>query len=101
MPYISPLKSLLGFKGFLDLKGDVSICRDVWNSYPTYLKHTVFYTNKDYRKARALEIGHRIFLLDKFKSKGNKYYLKKKYTKAISMYEKALSFLQWLDCDVS
>ena len=88
MPYISPLKSLLGFKGFIDLKSGAEISREKWNSYPNYLKHTVFYTNKDYRKARKLEIGHRVFLLDKFKAKGNKLYLKKKYSKAISMYEK-------------
>ena len=88
MPYISPLKSLLGFKGFFGLEGAENFSREKWNQYPTYLKHTVFYQSKDYEKARGLEIGHKLFFLDKFKVKGNKYYKKQKYEKAITMYEK-------------
>ena len=88
MPYISPLRSLLGFKGFFGLTDGEKFSREKWDQYPTFLKHTVFYRSADFEKARKMEIGHKLFILDKFKVKGNKYYKKGKFEKAISMYEK-------------
>jgi tetratricopeptide (TPR) repeat protein len=83
----------LGFKGLLGLTSGSEFSREKWNSYPTFLKHTVFYQSKDYQKARKMEIGHKLFFLDKFKVKGNKYYKKGKYEKAITMYEKVSQIL--------
>lgn len=88
IPYISPIKSLLGFKGFF-AHGEMStFSREKWDSYPNFLKHTVFYTSKDFERVRKMEIGHKLFILDKFKMKGNKCYARKKFELAITYYEK-------------
>ena len=88
MPYISPIRSLLGFKGFFALGEVKDFSRKEWEAYPNFLKHTVFYTSQDFEKARSLEIGHKLFLLDKFKLKGNKCYVRGKFSRALTYYEK-------------
>jgi hypothetical protein len=88
VPYISPIRSLLGFKGFFALGQMENFSRKVWEEYPNFLKHTVFYTSNDFEKARSMEIGHKLFLLDKFKLKGNKCYSRGKFDTALTYYEK-------------
>jgi hypothetical protein len=50
--------------------------RDVFNTYPIYLKHTLLHDDADMKKVRTLEIAQRFFVFDKFRERGNKEYNK-------------------------
>lgn len=90
LPYISKLHGLMGFKGIFDVKPNFTITREQWEKYPIYLKHTVFLTGTDMQKYRNLEIGHKFFVFDKLREKGNRRFLKGHYHKALNHYERAL-----------
>ena len=74
--------------------------RQKWNEYPNYLKHTIFHTGEDIEKARKMEIGHKFFIVDNLREKGNRKYRKGLYEEAIQFYERGVSVLKWLYCHV-
>lgn len=94
------MRSLFGFKGVFDFNSDEDMKREKWAAYPNYLKHTVFHTGEDIEKARKMEIGHKFFIVDNLREKGNRRYKKGKYPEAIQFYERGVSVLKWLWCDV-
>lgn len=100
VPYVSHMKALLAFKGIFDMKPGVEIKRDVWDTYPIYLQHTVFQEGGDMDKIRKMEIGHRFFIVDHFKERANKRMNKGHYDRAIMHFEKGVSCLKWLSCEV-
>lgn len=77
--------------------GKDPMVREKWNSYPVYLKHSLFYHDDKFEKARTLEVGHRFFIFDKFKEEGNKSMTKGDYRAAVSYYEQAFSLVKWLE----
>ena len=81
---------LLSFKGLLSASSE-TMKRETFENYPIYLKHTVFHTDEKMEKIRTLEIGHRFFIYDKFREKGNKEYNK-------GNFESALVFYQQVSC---
>ena len=62
--------------------------REVWDTYPIYLKHTVFHESEDWDTARKMEIGHRFFIAQNLKDRANKRFKRGHYHRAISLYEK-------------
>jgi tetratricopeptide (TPR) repeat protein len=64
------------------------------------LKHTVFHTGEDIEKARKMEIGHKFFIVDNLREKGNRRYRKAQYEEALQFYERGVSVLKWLYCQV-
>lgn len=98
IPYISPLRHLFNFRGIL-AKGKTSSPeeKEKFDSYPIYLKHTLFHNEEKFEKIRKLEVAHRFFVYDKFREQGNKKYNRKKADEAISLYEHALSCFKWLE----
>lgn len=94
------MRSLFGFKGVFDFNTDGEIVRQKWNEYPNYLKHTIFHTGEDIEKARKMEIGHKFFIVDNLREKGNRKYRKGLYEEAIQFYERGVSVLKWLYCHV-
>ena len=94
------MRSLFGFKGVFDFNSDEDMKRDKWNTYPNYLKHTIFHTGEDIEKARKMEIGHKFFIVDNLREKGNRRYKKGKFAEAIQFYERGVSVLKWLWCTV-
>lgn len=100
LPYISKLQGLFGFKGIFDMRPDLQIIREKWDKYPIYLKHTVFCSGSEYETARNLEIGHRFFVCEKLKERGNARFRKGHYKKALGHYETSLSLVRWLHCNV-
>ena len=94
------MRSLFGYKGVFDFSVDGEMVRAKWNSYPNYLKHTVFHTGEDIEKARKMEIGHKFFIVDNLREKGNRRYKKGQYEEALQFYEKGVSVLKWLYCQV-
>jgi len=94
------MRSLFGFKGVFDFGLDGEIVREKWNAYPNYLKHTVFHSGEDIEKARKMEIGHKFFIVDNLREKGNRRFRKGKIDEAIQFYERGVSVLRWLYCKV-
>lgn len=94
------MRSLFGFKGVFDFGVDGEIERKKWNDYPNYLKHTVFHSGEDIEKARKMEIGHKFFIVDNLREKGNRKFRKGKIDEAIQFYERGVSVLRWLYCQV-
>jgi hypothetical protein len=78
-------------------KKNKNIERKIFNSYPIYLKHTIFHDDDIMKRIRLKEITERFFAYDKFREKGNRYFNKKKYVEAIGFYERALSCFKWLE----
>ncbi|EGR30006.1 hypothetical protein IMG5_144800 [Ichthyophthirius multifiliis] len=73
------------------------IDRKIFNSYPIYLKHTIFHDDDLMKKIRLKEITERFFAYDKFRERGNRYFNKQKITTALYYYERALSCFKWLE----
>lgn len=42
-----------------------------WQSYPIYLKETLFYFGENYDKYRKMEIGYKFFVSDDLKEQAN------------------------------
>eukprot|EP01016_Furgasonia_blochmanni_P052518 TRINITY_DN8385_c0_g1_i7.p1 TRINITY_DN8385_c0_g1~~TRINITY_DN8385_c0_g1_i7.p1 ORF type:complete len:720 (+),score=178.67 TRINITY_DN8385_c0_g1_i7:114-2162(+) len=96
IPYISVMKYLLRFRGFMN-KDAFNNKRQSFDEYPIYLQHTVFHDDEKMAKIRTLEVSHRFFIYDKFREQGNKCYNKGEYDEALKLYERALSCFKWLD----
>jgi len=56
-----------------------TISREIFDNYPIYLQHTLFFNGEDYKKVRALECCSRFMAYDELREKGNKKYNKGKY----------------------
>jgi hypothetical protein len=82
------MRHLFGYKGVFDFNYEGEIVREKWNSYPQFLKHTIFHTGEDVQKARLMEIGHKFFIVDKLREKGNRKYRKGQFPEAIQFYER-------------
>ena len=93
IPYISPMAHLLNGQGIYDLKDGCKT--EEWERYPIYLKHTVFHIGEEIETARELEIGHRFFIQDKLRERGNERFHKGHYTMALKHYGLALSMIKW------
>ena len=59
--YISVMSYLLKYRGLFGREKDLE--REKYNSYPVYLKHTIFHDDENMRKFRTLEISHRFLSL--------------------------------------
>ena len=57
--------------------------RETFNKYPIYLQHTLFFTGDDFKKIRTLECCSRFMAYETLREKGNKFYNKGKYYKAL------------------
>lgn len=101
MPYVSPFHDQLQYQGIFDIASLKDYNREVWDTYPIYLKHTVFHESEDWDTARKMEIGHRFFIGQNLKDRANKRFKRGHYHRAIALYEKALSLCKWLKCEVN
>lgn len=97
IPYISPLRHLLNFRGVLSKKPSSAEDKAKFDAYPIYLKHTLFHNEEQFAKIRKLEVAHRFFVYDKFREQGNKKYNRGKADEAIPLYEHSLSCFKWLE----
>jgi hypothetical protein len=52
--------------------------RELFDSYPIYLQHTLFYKSEDYKKVRGLECCSRFMAFEELRERGNKKYNKGK-----------------------
>lgn len=71
--------------------------REKFNSYPVFLKHSLFYDEENMQKLRSMEISQRFFIYDRFREKGNKELFKGNHGVALAYYERALSCFRWLE----
>jgi len=97
IPYISTLRHLFTFRGILSKGKSNPDARNNFDSYPIFLKHTLFHNEEKFEKIRKLEVAHRFFVYDKFREQGNKKYNRNKPEEALSLYEHALSCFKWLE----
>ncbi len=82
--YISTMSYLIEYRGFMSLpfcsdpiKETQKISnRQVFDTYPIYLKHTLFHDDENMKKVRDLEVSQRFFIYDKYREKGNKLFQK-------------------------
>lgn len=74
-----------------------SFNREIFDSYPIYLKHTLFFNGDDYKKVRGLQCCSRFMAYEELREKGNKYFNKGKYYLALDYYERAMSLFRWLE----
>ena len=75
----------------------VTRSREIFNTYPIYLQHSLFFNGEDYKKVRGIECCSRFLPYEKLREKGNKYFNKGKYAEALDYYERALSLFKWLE----
>jgi tetratricopeptide (TPR) repeat protein len=75
----------------------VTRSREIFNTYPIYLQHSLFFNGEDYKKVRGIECCSRFLPYEKLREKGNKYFNKGKYIEALDYYERALSLFKWLE----
>jgi ribosomal protein L12E/L44/L45/RPP1/RPP2 len=97
IPYISTLRHLFTFRGILSKNHSSNENKEKFDTYPYFLKHTLFHNEEKFEKIRKLEVAHRFFVYDKFREQGNKKYNRNKPAEAISLYEHALSCFKWLE----
>ncbi|CAD8158036.1 unnamed protein product [Paramecium pentaurelia] len=103
--YISPLNYLLDTRGLWMIafdskevkKGPIKDRRKIFDSYPIYLKSTLFHDDENTKKLRQCEVAQRFFVYDKFREKGNKLLQKQEYEEAIRYYERALGCFRYLE----
>lgn len=99
--FISVYGYLLDYQGFFSIirknKRTVSKDRLVFDTYPIYLKHTLFFNDDTMKKVRNLEVSQRFFAYDKLKEKGNKHYNRGEFDTALEYYERAFGVFKWLD----
>lgn len=101
-PFISKFKyylsaNKLDFSSMKKGREPGAISREVFDNYPIYLQHTLFYNGEDYKKVRGLECCSRFMAYEELREKGNKFYNKGKYYQALDYYERALSLFRWLE----
>lgn len=95
--YISPFQEYLSPNvSFKFARKTASV--EKWNSYPIFLKNTIFYHSEKFKKYRGLEISYKFFVTDEIKESANEEYHKGNYDAAITILEKAIACLRWLDC---
>ena len=75
----------------------ISRSREIFNTYPIYLQHSLFFNGQDYIKVRGIECCSRFMPYDKLREKGNKYFNKGKFVQALEYYQRALSLFKWLE----
>ena len=99
LPYVSQWGYFLDFENGKILNGGDKGRKDrkVFDSYPIYLKHSLYIMDEQLAKLRTFEINTRFFAQDELKEEGNWHYRKKNYYKALHYYEYALSALKWLE----
>lgn len=71
--------------------------RKVFESYPIYLKHTLFHEEEAIMKTRRKDVMERFFVYDKYRERGNRLYNKRRFSDALALYERSLSCLKWLE----
>ena len=91
------MRHLFTFRGILSKKQNSEDNREKFDSYPIFLKHTLFHNEEKFDKIRKLEVAHRFFVYDKFREQGNKKYNKNRFEESLSLYEHALSCFKWLE----
>ncbi|EAS06282.3 transmembrane protein, putative (macronuclear) [Tetrahymena thermophila SB210] len=102
--FISPHSYQIDYRGFLSFSFDqlekpnfnLKEKRKVFDTYPVYLKHTLFMNDENMKKVRELEVAQRFFVYDKLREKGNKEFHKGNYEESILYYERAMSCFKWL-----
>lgn len=95
-PYISALRYLINFRGFLSNDEGPYHGRERWENMPVFLKHTMFHNEEKMGKIRKLEVAHRFFVYDKFREQANKSFNKGRPEEAIGLFEHALSCFKWV-----
>lgn len=83
-PFVSKFKYYLSANKLdfsnINKKGpQTQIPRELFDNYPIYLQHTLFYNGEDYKKVRGLECCSRFMAYEELREKGNKKYNKGKY----------------------
>ena len=73
------------------------VSREVFNNYPIYLQHTLFFNGEDYKKVRNLEVCSRFMAYEQLREKGNKRFNQGRYYEALDFYERAMSLFRWLE----
>lgn len=76
IPYISPYSDFLKQNNFFRTEEKTT---DLWRTYPIYLKETLFFFEKEFKKIRGAEVGFKFFSADDLKEKANKEYNKGNY----------------------
>lgn len=71
--------------------------REVFDNYPLYLQHTLFYQTEDLQKIRTFECCSRFMAYEELRERGNKEYNKGNYYASLDYYERALSLFKWLE----
>ncbi|KAL4436273.1 hypothetical protein ABPG74_015864 [Tetrahymena malaccensis] len=79
------------------INGKSSKNRKIFDSYPIYLKHTLFHEEEFMKKVRQKEVVERFLVFDKYRERGNRLFNKQKYEEALRLYERALSCYRWLE----
>lgn len=103
--YLSRYATYLEEDSLISLKRDFSEIlrkipsknRKIFDSYPIYLKHSLFHNDETMHTIRKKDIVERFFAYDKFRERANRLFNKKKYSEAIYLYERALSCFKWLE----
>ncbi|EGR30496.1 hypothetical protein IMG5_130470 [Ichthyophthirius multifiliis] len=103
--YVSPQSYLIDYRGFLSFSFDqlekpdfnLKEKRKIFDTFPVYLKHTLFMKDENMKKVRELEVAQRFFVYDKLREKGNKEFNKGNAEESIKYYEQALSCFKWLE----
>ena len=97
-PYISPFHAYLTPGFTMNNKNPKNQNTKNWDIIPSFIKNSLFYYGENYEKYRLLEVGYKFFASDELREKGNRYFNKGLYAKALSFYEKAASMFVWLEC---
>lgn len=98
--YTSVFSDFLGDNALLNLGGkNKAANKEAWNSYPIFLKNTLFYYTDQFKKYRGLEVGYKFFATDELKENANEDYFNGDIESAISKIEKGIAMLRWLDCE--
>lgn len=71
--------------------------RRIFEKYPIYLKHTLFYDEEVLKRMRNKDVVERFFVYDKFRERGNRLFNKQRFDEAVFLYERALSCFKWLE----
>ncbi len=81
-PFISKFKYYLSISkldfSILNRSSKEECLRELFDSYPIYLQHTLFYKSEDYKKVRGLECCSRFMAFEELRERGNKKYNKGK-----------------------
>ncbi len=101
-PFVSKFKyylsaNKLDFTAAKRAGGRLPASRELFEKYPIYLQHTLFYNGEDYKKVRGLECCSRFMAYEELRQKGNKHFNKGRFYRALDYYERAMSLFRWLE----